>query len=95
MVPEQYINIIKDMYEDCSTSVRTDSGLTSKFQIEVGLHQRSALSPLLFVIIMDILAEDINEDSPWAMLFADDLVLSPSVNFIEWWGNDTLLELKN
>jgi len=58
MVPEQYINIIKDMYEDCSTSVRTDSGLTSKIQIEVGLHQGSALSPLLFIIIMDVLAED-------------------------------------
>jgi len=64
VVPEQYINIIKDMYEDCSTSVRTDSGLTSKIQIEVGLHQGSALSPLLFIIIMDVLAKDINEDSP-------------------------------
>jgi len=52
--------------------------LTSKIQIEVGLHQGSALSPLLFIIIMDVLAEDINEDSPWAMLFANDLVLCDS-----------------
>jgi len=27
---------------------------------------------------MDVLAQDINEDSPWAMLFADDLVLCDS-----------------
>ena len=78
MVSEQYINIIKDMYKDCSTSVRIDSGLTSKIQIEVGLHQGSTLSPLLFIIIMDVLAEDINEDSPRAMLFSNDPVLCDS-----------------
>jgi len=66
------------MYEDCSTNVWTEYGLTSKTQIKVGLHQGSALSTLLFIIIMNVLAEDINEDKPWAMLFADDLVLCDS-----------------
>ena len=61
------------MYEDCSTIVRTDSELTDKIHIEIGLHQGRALSPLLLIIIMDVITEDINEDSPWAMLFADDL----------------------
>jgi len=63
------------MYECCSTSVRTDSGLTNKITIEVGFHQGPALSPLLFILIMDVIAEDINEGSPWKMLFADNLVL--------------------
>ena len=39
------------------------------------LHQGSALSPLLFIIIMDVLAEEARTKPPWAMLFADDLVL--------------------
>ena len=34
-----------------------------------------ALSPLLFIIIMDVLAEKARTKPPWAMLFADDLVL--------------------
>ena len=41
----------------------------------MGLHQGSALSPLLFIIIMDVLAEEARTKPPWAMLFADDLVL--------------------
>jgi len=77
-VPEQYIDIIKDMYKNCVTRVRTTSGLTDEIKIEVGLHQGSALSPLLFIIIMDVVTEAIDEETPWAMLFADNLVLCDS-----------------
>ena len=74
-VPEAYINIIRDIYAGCKTSVMTSAGRTKEIKIEVGLHQGSALSPLLFVIIIDVITEEINEGTPWAMLFADDLVL--------------------
>ena len=63
------------MYRSCKTEVVTQKGETEYFAIEVGLHQGSALSPLLFIIIMDVLTENIEKDPPWAMLFADDLVL--------------------
>ena len=42
--------------------------------VKEGLHQGSALSPLLF-ITMDVLAEKARTKPPWAMLFADDLAL--------------------
>ncbi len=42
---------------------------------EVGLQHGSALSPLLYVIIIDVITEEIEEDTHWAMLFAVDLVL--------------------
>ena len=74
-VPEAYINIIRDMYAGCKTSVMTSAGKTKGIEIEVGLHQGSALSPLLFVIIVDVITEEIEEGTPWAMLFVDDLVL--------------------
>ena len=56
------------------TQVVTQKGETEYFPIEVGLHQGSALSPLLF-IIMDVLTENIEKDPPWAMMFVDDPVL--------------------
>ena len=78
-VPEAHIKIIQDMYEDCETQVKTREGNTEYFNLKVGLHQGSAISPLLFIIIiMDVLASEIDKEPPWAMLFADDLVLCES-----------------
>ena len=74
-VPEAYINIIRDMYAGCKTSVMTSAGRTKEIAIEVELHQGSALSLLLFVIIIDVITEEIDEGTPWAIMFADDLVL--------------------
>ena len=61
-VPEAYINIIRDMYAGCKISVITSAGETKEIEIEVGLHQGSALSPLLFVIIIDVTTEYIGEE---------------------------------
>ena len=40
-----------------TTSVRTLIGSTESFEVKVGLHQGSALSPLLFIIIMDVISQ--------------------------------------
>ena len=46
-----------------------------KTEIEVGLHQGSAINRLLFVIIIDVITKEIKERTPWAMRFVDNLVL--------------------
>ena len=44
----------------------------------------SALGPLLFMITIDVITEKIDEGTPWAMLFADDMVLcDPDRNMME------------
>ncbi|KAK3566592.1 hypothetical protein QTP86_001095, partial [Hemibagrus guttatus] len=43
---------------------------TEEFNVEVGLHQGSALSPFLFAIVMDQLSEEVRQESPWTMMFA-------------------------
>ena len=42
----------------------------------VRVHQESALSPILFVIIIDGLIEEIRKDAHWATMFADDAEIS-------------------
>ncbi|KAK3556116.1 hypothetical protein QTP70_005604 [Hemibagrus guttatus] len=74
-VAEKYVRVVQDMYERSRTVVRCSVGQTEEFKVEVGLHQGSALSPFLFAIVMDQLSEEVRQESPWTMMFADDIVI--------------------
>ena len=63
------------MYTDYDTLVSTRAGDTKYFHVGVGLHQWSALSPLLFILIMDVLQAEIGKEPPWVISFAYDLVI--------------------
>ena len=73
-IVEKYVQLVQDMYEGSETVVRCAVGTTESFKVKVGLHQGSALSPFLFAVIMDRLTDEMRE-SPWTMLFADDIVI--------------------
>ncbi|KAK3559380.1 hypothetical protein QTP86_012790 [Hemibagrus guttatus] len=74
-VAEKYVRVVQDMYERSRTVVRCAVGQTEEFNLEVGLHQGWALSPFLFAIVMDQLSEEVRQESPWTMMFADDIVI--------------------
>jgi len=74
-VPEKYVRVIKDMHKNSKTVVRCAAGETEEFEVTVGVHQGSALSPFLFAIIMDVLTEEVRKKAPWQMMFADDVVI--------------------
>ena len=69
------MRIVQDMYYDSITAVRCAVGVTEVFEVKVGLHQGSALSPCLFAMVMDRMADDIREEAPWTMMFAEDIVI--------------------
>ncbi|KAK3564512.1 hypothetical protein QTP86_022855, partial [Hemibagrus guttatus] len=48
---------------------------TEEFKVEVGLDQGSALSPFLFAMVMHQLLQEVRQESPWTMMFADDIVI--------------------
>ncbi|KAK3540327.1 hypothetical protein QTP70_029586 [Hemibagrus guttatus] len=74
-VAEKYVRLVQDMYARGRTVVKCAVGQTEEFKVEVGLHQGSALSPFLFAIVMDQLSEEVRQESPWTMMFADDIVI--------------------
>ena len=63
------------LYKGCKTAFSVDGELSSSFSVKVGVHQGSTLSPLLFIMVMDVLTEDVRDDSLMEVLYADDLVL--------------------
>ncbi|KAK3552129.1 hypothetical protein QTP86_001507 [Hemibagrus guttatus] len=74
-VAEKYVRVVQDMYERSRTVVRCAVGQTEEFNVKVGLHQGSALRPFLFAKVMDQLSEEVRQESPWTMMFADDIVI--------------------
>lgn len=74
-VPETLIELIKTLYQTPKSIVKTAVGNTETFQVDVGVHQGSALSPLLFIIVMEEITKDIKQGLPFEVLFADDLIL--------------------
>ena len=51
-VEEWLVSAVMSMYSGAKTVVRTVCGNSKSFEVKVGMHQGSALSPLLFVIIV-------------------------------------------
>ena len=41
----------------------------------MGMHQGSALSPLLFVTVMEAISREFRVALPWELLYADDLAV--------------------
>ena len=58
-VTEYLVNAVMSLYKGCKTAVSVDGELSSLFSVKVGVHQGSALSPLLFIMVMDVLTEDV------------------------------------
>ena len=74
-VGEWMVRAVMAMYQRCRTVVRTMHGNSADFEVKVGVHQGSVLSPLLFVIVLEALTCDIRAGLPFELLYADDLVL--------------------
>jgi len=56
--------------------VRTVYGNSEVFEVKVGMHESSALSPLLFVIVMEAISREFRVALPWELLYADDLAVT-------------------
>ena len=63
------------LYPGAKTVVRTVYGNSSGFEVKVGRHQGTALSPLLSVIVMEATSREFRVALPWELLYANDLKL--------------------
>ena len=70
------------IYESCKTVVRCTVGVTEEFKVEVGLHQGLSLSPFLFTTVKDRPTYEVREETPWTMMFEDDIVICSE----SWWS---------
>ena len=83
-VSEKYIRVVHDMYKNSSIQLRTSAGISDSFEVSVGVHQGSALSPFLFTVIMDCMSEEFWKKAPWNMMLVDNVVIcAPELEEVE------------
>ena len=64
-----------NIYTGATTIVRVSYDMSEEFFVKVGVHQGSALSPLLFAIVMDMVMQDARNGVLHKILYTDNLVL--------------------
>ena len=74
-VEEWLVSAVMSKYAGAKTVVRTIYGNSEGLEVKVGMNQGSALSPLLFVIVMDAISREFRVALPWELLYADDLAV--------------------
>jgi len=74
-VEEWLVSTVMSVYTSAKTVLTTVRGNSNGFEVKVGMHRGSALSSLLFVIVMEALSIEFRHALPCELLYADDLVV--------------------
>ena len=75
-LPESVIRPIRALYHDCRCWVKVSGGVFDGFKMSSGVRQGCPLSPLLFVLVVDILLRKLEQTLPsdtTIRAFADDV----------------------
>ena len=68
--------MVEATYEQTNGRVIIGAGMSEKFSVNIGLRQGSALSPLLFIVVMELISRKVSmKDTSRQLLYADDLAI--------------------
>ena len=91
---EVMVRAVVSLYCGAKTRVRVGPAYSEKFEVKVGVHQESLLTPLLFALVVDVITKNARRGVANELLCADDLVLmSETVEDLKdrfWNWKDTL-----
>ena len=77
-VEEWAVRVIQGMYANARSKVRVNGQCSEEFNVGVGVHQGSVLSPLLFILVLEALSRELPTGVPWELIYADDLIIMAS-----------------
>ena len=89
-LPEIIVRAVMSLCHGAKKKVRVGSKLSEEFLVQVGVHQRSVLSPLIFEVAVDVISENEREGLMNKILYADNLILMSEsmenlkVKFLKW-----------
>ena len=73
-VEEWVVRLVQGTYANAQSRFLVGEGYSEEFEVKLGVHQGSVLSPLLFFFVLEALSR-VPLWVPWEDLYADDLVI--------------------
>ncbi len=68
--------MVEATYEQTNGRVIIGAGMSQQFSVNIGLRQGSALSPLLFIVVMELISRKVSmKYISRKLLYADDLAI--------------------
>ena len=61
-ITEALVRAVMSLYKGARIKVKVGTHLSDEIEVNDGVHQGSVLSPLLFAIVIDVLANEMKED---------------------------------
>ena len=74
-IHEALVRAVMSLYNGARTKVKVGTQLSEEFEVNIGVHQGSVLSPLLSAIVVDVVTNKIKEGMLPDILYTDGIVL--------------------
>ena len=62
------------LYNGARTIVKVGAYFSEELELNVGVHQGSVLSPLMFAVVDDVVTNEIKEGMLQEILYTDDII---------------------
>ena len=88
-IPEIVVRSVMSLYEGAKTRDRMDSELSEEFEVKVGMHQGSVMSPFLSTLVEDVVTEFAIQGALAELLYAGLALMSETMEclrdkFLKW-----------
>ena len=62
---ERIVRLVQGLYSNARSRVHVGEGYSEEFEVKIGVHQGSVISPLLFIIMLEALSCEFHSGVPW------------------------------
>ena len=74
--PETEVRFVEEMHKETKGRVLVGPGMSEEFSMNIGLRQRSSLSPLMFIMVMEQVSSSVSlRSSMRRMFYANNLAV--------------------
>ena len=74
-IPEALARAVMSLHKGAWTKVKVGTRFSEEFELNVGVHIGSVLSPLLYALVADVVTYEIIEGMIQEILYADDIIM--------------------